>query len=79
MPIAIRDQDILELVLVMGKTASSIAEVGQNFVLSIPYLPVIRHPLPCVARNHQIFVGRNDPRGGSAAGHRDSGAAGGVC
>ena len=29
-----------------------------------------------MARNHQIFVGRNDPRGGRAAGYRDSRAAG---
>ena len=31
-----------------------------------------------MARNHQIFVGRNDPRGGSAVGYRDFGAADGV-
>ena len=29
-----------------------------------------------MARNHQIFVGLNDPRGGRAAGYRDSRAAG---
>ena len=31
-----------------------------------------------MARNHQIFVRRNDPRGGPAAGYRDSRTAGGV-
>ena len=52
---------------------------GSHIALLILYRSIVLGQAPCVARNHQIFVGRNDPRGGPTAGHRDSRAAGCVC
>jgi len=51
---------------------------GARIALSIPFRPIVLGQAPCMARNHQVFVRRNDPRGGPATGYRDPGAADGV-